>query len=99
MLCTACASYCCYSVPLTSFIFLAHSGEGYRNSLYLSVCQSDYLSVSQSILVCTISPESFERVSLYVGQMLILLTQCAEPMDQVRRLKVKITVQGHWVDP
>ena len=39
-----------------------------------------------------LSPEPFERFSLNFGQMLTIVRQCAEPMTQLPRLKVKVTI-------
>ena len=44
--------------------------------------------------VRSISPEPFERFSLNFGQVLFLVRRCSEPMTQLPRLKVKVTLQG-----
>ena len=48
-----------------------------------------------SIHVRFISPELFERFSLNFIQMFLSVRWCAKPMTQQRRLKVKVTPQGH----
>ena len=45
------------------------------------------------------SPEPFERFSWNFGQMFALVRQCAEPITQACRLKVKVTVKGHEFEP
>ena len=52
-----------------------------------------------SICVRSISPKPVELVSLYFIQMFLLVRQCAEPMTQLQRLKVKVTVKGHRLYP
>ena len=52
-----------------------------------------------SIFVRPIPPKLSELVSLYFIQMFPLVRQCAEPMTQLRRLKVKVTVQWHKLYP
>ena len=52
-----------------------------------------------SICFRSISPKPFELVSLYFIQMFLVVRQCAEPMAQLQRFKVKVTVQGNRVDP
>ena len=49
--------------------------------------------------VCSISPEPFERSSLNFDQMFISVRQCAEPMTQLHRLEVNVTLQGHSILP
>ena len=44
-----------------------------------------------SICAHSISPKPFEQVSLYFIQMFPIVRQCAEPMAQLQRLKVKVT--------
>ena len=52
-----------------------------------------------SICVCSISPDPFERFSLNFTKMFLSLRRCKEPMTrpmtQLRKLKVKVTHQGH----
>ena len=57
------------------------------------------LKVIRLFLVRAISPEPFERLSRNVGQMFALVRQCAEPITQACRLKVKVTVKGHKFEP
>ena len=45
-----------------------------------------------SIFVRSISPKPFELVSFYFIQMFLLVIQYAEPMTQLQRLVVKVTV-------
>ena len=46
------------------------------------------------LLVSCISPEPFQQFSLKFTQMFLSVQQCAEPMTLLRRLKVKVTLQG-----
>ena len=46
-----------------------------------------------------ISPEPLKRFSLNFTQMFLLVRQCAEPLTQLRILKVKVTLQGHGIYP
>ena len=52
-----------------------------------------------SLRVCSISLEHFERFSLIYTQMFLSVSWCSEPMTQLRRLKVKVTLQGHGIYP
>ena len=47
--------------------------------------------------VCSISPEPFERFSLNITQMFLLVRRCAESMTQLCRLKVMVTLQGQGI--
>ena len=49
------------------------------------------------ICVRSISPERFERFSLNFTQMFLSVRRCAEPMTQLCRLKVKVTLQGYGI--
>ena len=49
--------------------------------------------------VHSISPEPFERFSLNFTQMFLSVRWCAGPMALLRRLKVKVAVQGHGIYP
>ena len=49
--------------------------------------------------VRSISPKLFKLVSSYFIYMFPFVRQCAEPMTQLQRLKVKVTVQGHRLYP
>ena len=51
------------------------------------------------ICVHSISPEPFKRFSLNITQIILTVRQCAEPMTQLRRLKVNLTLQGHRIYP
>ena len=42
-----------------------------------------------------ISPEPFESFSINFTQMFLSVSWCAEPMTQLCKLKVKVTLQGH----
>ena len=46
-----------------------------------------------------LSPQPFERFSLNITQMFRSVRRCAEPMTQLPRLKVKVTLQGHGIYP
>ena len=46
-----------------------------------------------------ICSKPFELVSLCFIQMFLLVRQCAEPMTQLQRLKIKVTVQGQRLNP
>ena len=46
--------------------------------------------------VRSISPEPFERFSLYFTQMFLSVRLCAEPMVWLFGLKVKVLIQGHF---
>ena len=50
-------------------------------------------------LVCSISPEAFDRFSLNFTQMLLSVEQFAEPLTQLCSLKVQVTLQGHGFNP
>ena len=52
-----------------------------------------------SVSVNSISPEPFERFSLNFTQMLLSVRWCAELITQLRILKVKVTLQGHGINP
>ena len=52
-----------------------------------------------SVRVRSISPEPFERFSLKFTQMFLSVRQFAEPMTWLRRLKVKVTLQGYVIYP
>ena len=41
--------------------------------------------------------EPFERFSLNFTQMFLSMSSCAESMTQLCQLKVKVTLQGHWI--
>ena len=47
-----------------------------------------------SICVNSISPESFEQLSLDFTRMLSSVNRCAEHMTQLPSFKVKVTVKG-----
>ena len=47
--------------------------------------------------VSFISPLPLEKFSLNFGQMIISVRQCAKPMTQLHRLKVKVTIEGHGI--
>ena len=49
--------------------------------------------------VHSISHKTFERFSLNFTQMFFLVMGCAEPMTQLCRLKVKVTLQCHGIYP
>ena len=55
--------------------------------------------INPLILVRSISPEPFERFSLNFTKMFLSVRRCAEPMTQLRRLNVKVTLQGHGIYP
>ena len=44
-----------------------------------------------------ISPGPFKQFSLKFTQMLLSVRGCAEPMTQLCRLKVMLTLQGHVI--
>ena len=48
--------------------------------------------------VISTSPLPLEGYSITFGEMFILLRQCAEPMIQLCRLNVKVTVKGHGIN-
>ena len=43
------------------------------------------------------SPQPFVRFSLNITQMILSVSWCAEPMTQLCKLKVKVTLQGHGI--
>ena len=43
------------------------------------------------------SPQPFVRFSLNITQMFLSMSWCAEPMTQLCKLKVKVTLQGHGI--
>ena len=49
--------------------------------------------------VRSLSPEPLHRFSLNFTQMFLSVRRCAEPMTQLPRLKVMVTVQGHGIYP
>ena len=49
------------------------------------------------VSVHSISPEPFGRFSLDITQMFPQVRQCAKPLTRLRRLKVKVTHQGHFI--
>ena len=49
--------------------------------------------------VCSISSEPFERFIVNFTQMSFSVRWCAEPMNRVCRLKVKVSFQGHGIYP
>ena len=51
------------------------------------------------IRVRCISPKTFDWFSLNVTQIFLSVRRCAEPMTQLRRLKVKVNGQGHVFYP
>ena len=44
-----------------------------------------------------LSPEPLHQFSINFTQMFLSVRRCAEPMTQLPRLKVKVTVQGHGI--
>ena len=48
-------------------------------------------------LVHSISPEPLERFSLTFTQMILSVRQCVLHISRLRRLKVKVTLQGHVI--
>ena len=49
--------------------------------------------------VCSISSEPFERFIVNFTQMPLSVRRCAEPMNRVCKLKVKVNFQGHGIHP
>ena len=41
--------------------------------------------------------QPFDRFSLNITQMFLSVSWCAEPMNQVCKLKVKVPLQRHWI--
>ena len=52
-----------------------------------------------SVCVHSISLESLEQFSLNFTQMFLSVRRCAEPRTQLRKLKVKVTLQGYGIYP
>ena len=55
--------------------------------------------LSLEFCICAVSPLSLRGFSLNFGQMFTSVGQCAEPITQPCRLKVKVTVEGHQFGP
>ena len=49
--------------------------------------------------VRSISPEPYVRFVFNFTQKSLSVRRCAEPMNRVCRLKVKVNYQGHWIYP
>ena len=57
---------------------------------------SSCLSIGINFLL-SISSKFFEKFSLNFGQKLISMRQCSESLNQLYRLKVRVTVEGHGI--
>ena len=69
-----------------------------------STMQTDKVTVqgqglSLEFCVHSVSPLPLEGFSLNFGRMFTSVGQCAEPITQPCRLKVKVTVEGHKFAP
>ena len=65
----------------------------------LTRSQFKVTGLSLEFCVCSVSPLLLGGFSLNFGQMLTSVGQCAEPITQPCRLKVKITVETHEFEP
>ena len=61
--------------------------------------QVKVMGFTLELRVSCIAPEPFQQFSLKFTQMFLSVQQCAEPMTLLRRLKVKVTLQGHVIYP
>ena len=55
------------------------------------------MGFSLEFCVLSLSPLTLERFSLNYGQMFIPIRRCVELMTELRRLKVKVTIQGYRI--
>ena len=63
--------------------------------------RSQFMVMGLSLEFCvhSVSPFPLGGFSLNFGQMFTLVGQCAEPITQHCRLKVKVTFEGHEFEP
>ena len=64
-----------------------------------SMSQLKVTSLSLEFCVGSISPLPLEGFSLSVGQMFASVRWCAEPINQLCWLNVKVTIEGHQFEP
>ena len=77
------------SGPFERFSLNFTQGHGHTSLLW------DYLPFN----FVSISSEPFERFKVNFTQMSLLVRRCAESMNRVCRLKVKVNFQGHGIYP
>ena len=77
------------NVPLGETVCRAH------NSASQTQCQGHEIYPSNH--VHSIYPEPLERFSLNFTQTFLSVRRCAEPMTQLHRLNVNVTLQGHRI--
>ena len=94
-------SFCSHvlsSMEFFKIVFFLNFLQEYHQ--FKSKCYKQRLcpSVHLHLVVCSISPEPFERFSLNFGNMFSSVRWCAELMTQLYRLKVKVTVKSHAIN-
>ena len=86
---------------------LGRNVEQDKTTCHVQECHADTRSRSQfkvtglnlEFHVPSVSPIPVEGFSLNFGQVFTPVRQCAEPITQPCRLKVKVTVEGHKFEP
>ena len=95
------------TIPLEGFSFnfgqmfasVKWCAEPIAQPCRLTRWQFKVMGLSLEFCVRSVSPLPLGGFSLYFGRMFTSVGQCAEPITQTCRLKVKVTVEGHKFEP